>query len=264
MKRIPVFATFFLCSSLVVLPAIAGEAAALSLDVLVDGLPVAQHAARGRSYVEAIEGREYSIRVTNHEPRRVAVALSVDGLNTIDAKSTSAREASKWILDPGESITIDGWQTSGSTARRFYFTSEDRSYGAWLGRRENLGLISAAVFRERPRPSRPIVVPLEPGRSSGPSARSEAAPRSVESEDRGLAATGIGREVDHRVRRVRFDAEPDPAARVELRYEYRSELVRLGVLPAPCPGPDDPLARRERSRGFDDGEFAPDPFRADR
>ena len=54
------------------------------------------------------------------------IALSVDGLNSIDAKTTSAREASKWILGPYESITIDGWQTSSSTARRFFFATEKR------------------------------------------------------------------------------------------------------------------------------------------
>ena len=40
----------------------------------------------------------------------VAVALSVDGLNTIDAKRTTSFDASKWILGPYETITLDGWQ----------------------------------------------------------------------------------------------------------------------------------------------------------
>jgi hypothetical protein len=38
----------------------------------------------------------------------------------------------------------------------------------------------------------------------------------------------------------------------------RPQLVRLGVLPAS--GPDDPLARRERARGFEPG-FCPEPKR---
>ncbi len=70
------------------------------------------------------------------------------------------------------------------------------------------------------------------------------------------AATGIGTKIDHNVRRIRFESETHPAAALGIRYEYRDALVRLGVLPRR----DDPLARRERSRGFEDIDFAPDPW----
>ena len=133
----------------VALPVAAIERGSYSLEILVDGIPLTEYAARGKTYIEAREDREYSIRVTNDTGRRIAVALSVDGLNTIDAKTTSARRASKWILSPYQTITLDGWQTSESTARRFFFTTEKDSYGAWLGRTSNLGVISAAVFREQ-------------------------------------------------------------------------------------------------------------------
>jgi len=49
----------------------------------------------------------------------VAVALSVDGLNTIDARETTAAGARKWVLDPYQIVTISGWQTSQTEARRF-------------------------------------------------------------------------------------------------------------------------------------------------
>jgi hypothetical protein len=75
-----------------------------------------------------------------------------------------------------------------------------------------------------------------------------------------LAATGIGQETSHPVQQVYFDSEDAPAAVLELRYEYRDSLVRLGVLP-----PFDPygesLSRRERARGFQEPGFAPDPYR---
>src|SRR5262245_8725548 len=126
-----------------------------TMEILVDGRPVTEYAARGASYIEALAGREYAVRLTKRTDRRIAVALSVDGLNSIDAKTTSAADATKWVLGPYESITIDGWQTSAQTARKFFFTTESRSYGAWLGKTRNLGVIAAAVFRERlpmPRP----------------------------------------------------------------------------------------------------------------
>ena len=81
------------------------------------------------------------------------------------------------------------------------------------------------------------------------------ASRDVVSEE--MAATGIGRRIGHDVRRVHFQAERNPAAVLQLRYEYRDALVRLGVLPSL----DEPLARRERADGFDDTGFAPDPYR---
>jgi hypothetical protein len=93
---------------------------------------------------------------------------------------------------------------------------------------------------------------------SAPSAGS-AAPESELSDE--MAATGIGRKLDHRVRRVRFEPESSPAATLELRYEYHDALVRLGVLPRPFARDQRRLERREGARGFDSLEFAPDPFR---
>ena len=248
------------------------------VEVLVNGYPLDQYPARGRVYVEAVEGAEYALRISNPLPDRVAVALAVDGLNTIDARHTTARGASKWVIQPYSSITIAGWQMSSTHARRFYFTTERDSYAAKLGRAEDVGIITAAFFRER----RPVTIitpphprPLENERgeaskdkSNAPAARAErgqsagqgrdraAAPVPYESDD--YAATGIGRAVDHDVRWTNMDLEDQPAAVVALRYEYRPALVRLGILPRPYPAPDT-LQRRERARGFRDQRFCPEP-----
>jgi hypothetical protein len=260
-----------------------------SMEILIDGVPADEYAARGRSYVEALQGREYAVRLTNNSPERIAIALSVDGLNSIDAKTTTPATASKWILDPWDSIVIDGWQTSSSTARKFFFTTEESSYGNWLGKTRNLGTISAAVFREKrpdpPRYSRRWWNPFSrdksagaPPASGGPEGRLEAqekgsadAPsagpersdskrqREAEPSD-DLAATGIGRELDHEVTRVEFRAESSPATILSVRYEYRDSLVRLGVLPHPYRRPHDPMDRREQASGWSDG-YAPDPYR---
>jgi len=273
--RIPVLAAALLACAAVVPTAPPARAAIadnadFTMEILVDGRPLSEYAARGAVYVEALEGREYSVRLRNRTAGRVAVALSVDGLNSIDAATTSAREARKWILGPYEMITLDGWQTGQATARRFFFTSEGRSYGAWLDQTDNLGIVSAAFFREQLPPPVTRRRSWRRGDRGGaregepsPVAPDAAAPRAESgksSADDDYAATGIGREVDHRVREVRFEAEPHPAAVIDLRYEYHDALVRLGVLPPrDC---DEPLARRERARGFDDSGFAPDPYRA--
>lgn len=224
----------------------AATSGAFGLEVLVDGRPLHEYRHAGRTYVEAREGAEYALRVWNRTGRRVAVALAVDGLNTIDAKHTSMRDAAKWVVGPHDSIVISGWQTGRDTARRFFFTTEDASYGAWLGERTNLGSMTAAFFPERigHRRQRPGVL-----------GESRRAPSAGADES---VATGIGREVGHAVREVRMRVERRPAAVIDLRYENRDALVRLGVLPAPAIDPV--LERRERATGFSDRRWAPDPF----
>ena len=240
------------------------EAEVCRIEVLVDGKPLPEFPARGTTYIEALRGREYALRLTNLIDRRIAVALAVDGLNSIDAKTTSASKASKWVLAPYETTTISGWQVSSTDARRFFFTTEEKSYGTWLGQDANLGVIEAIVYREKkPRltlgqwlGSRSKAAPAPAGRAR-PSA--EAEKQSGEPADADdLAATGIGRRVDHRVQRVHLDLEDHPASELRLRYEYRQQLVHLGVLPSP--EAEAALARRERANGFSDFSFAPDPF----
>jgi hypothetical protein len=215
------------------------------LDVLVNGRPVAEYYARGRTYIEAIQGAEYELRVRNPSADRVAVALSVDGLNTIDARHTSAWNASKWVIEPYQTITISGWQMSSERARRFYFTNERDSYGAKLGQTANLGNISAVFFRERRREvtiTPPYPVPRDRMESES-SARGQNAPSAKLNDDQ-YAATGIGRNVHNDVRWVNMDLDSNAVGEVKIRYEYYSVLLRLGVVPR------EPLSRREDSRGF--------------
>ena len=71
----------------------------------------------------------------------------------------------------------------------------------------------------------------------------------------GFGATGMGRRTDHVVQQVWLDLEDSPAQTVTIRYEFRPQLVRLGVLPS-APALD-PLRRREAARGFEP-EFSPE------
>ena len=232
------------------------------LEVLVNGRPLAEYYARGRTYIEALKGAEYELRVRNPTSDRIAVALSVDGLNTIDARHTSAWNSSKWVIEPYQSITISGWQMSTERARRFYFTDERDSYGAKLGQTANFGVIGAVIFRERRwpvsvNPPRPIT-PRRSEDKEKSSSQGSADARAGESapgksttimRDDDYAATGIGRSVRNDVRWVDMDLESQPAAEFTIRYEYYATLLRLGVFPRPYYEPD-PIRRREDSRGF--------------
>ncbi len=254
------------------------------MDILVNGIARPEYSARGTTYVEALKNQGYEIRLTNPYGVRVAVALSVDGLNTLDARHTDAKSARKWVLNPYETIVLRGWQTGNDQARRFFFTSEEKSYGAWLGNTANLGVISAAFFRERAPYAWRETVPYAKERSGGDSRnapppppapqakpqaglggelrdnspRAEAAPASesrVAKDNNEFAATGMGQAERHPVTLVSLDLEDSPAAVVTIRYEYRDALVALGVLPT-SPS-QDALIRREKSRGFT--EYCPQP-----
>jgi hypothetical protein len=110
-----------------------------SVEVIVYGSPATEYAARGRRYIEALENAEYELRIHNPSSTRVAVALSVDGLNSIDARHTSAWDAHKWVIEPYGTISVRGWQMSSENARRFYFTTERDSYAAKLGQSSEPG-----------------------------------------------------------------------------------------------------------------------------
>ncbi len=234
------------------------------VEVLVDEAVQPRYSHDGRWYVEARKGREYAIRLRNPYPVRVAVALSVDGLNTIDARESTAAGARKWVLGPYETVTISGWQTSQTDARRFEFTTEERSYGQALGKTANLGVIAAVFFKERvPRyrsdaaDGRALPAPApSTERESAPSAAAGAGASAKRQSADEYAATGLGRRTDHAIEQVWLDLDDTPAQSVSIRYEFRPQLVRLGILPRAVPS--DRLQQRERARGFAPG-FCPEP-----
>jgi hypothetical protein len=222
-----------------------------SMTVLVGDAPAREYHHDGTVYVEALRGQDFAIRITNPTPYRVAVALSVDGLNTIDARHTDAWSAQKWVLEPWESTVISGWQVDQDNARRFFFTGERSSYGAALGKIENLGVIEAVFYRERQRRAHtnaaPKAMPQPIAADGGATGSAKSGALSDE-----YAATGMGERDRHEIVDVDIDLDPRPVASARIRYEFRPQLVKLGVLVDRSP-----LERRENARGF--GEFCPQP-----
>lgn len=104
------------------------------------------------TYIEVNKDEEYSIVIRNPLPVRVAVAVTVDGLNVIDGKRSSPDNARKWMINAYSSITLRGWQTNRSSLRRFVFTDKRNSYAQWKGNydkkkyTQNLGVIGIAFF----------------------------------------------------------------------------------------------------------------------
>lgn len=231
-----------------------GSTNGFAVTVLLDDSPRPEYWHNGMTYIEAIRGASYTLRLTNPTPYRVAVALSVDGLNTIDARHTDARGAAKWVLGPYESTVIPGWQVDDRNARNFFFTGERRSYGAHLGETENLGVIEAVFYRER----RPRISEYAPSPRTAPQpgeAMNGAAPSAKAQKQDGLsddyAATGMGRRERNEIEMVAIDLESTPAASIRIRYEFTPQLVKMGILPSVSP-----MERRERAQGF--SSFCPE------
>jgi hypothetical protein len=117
----------------------------------------------------------------------------VDGLNVVDAKRTTAGAATKWILGPHQTADIPGWQISGQTSRRFFFTETGRSYAKWIGDTRNVGVIEAVFFREKIRRIAPLW--------GAPSSQAPEASRDTAEGSRGGRLRGeAGGRLDHQLR----------------------------------------------------------------
>lgn len=129
------------------------DAFGFRVEIVSDNEGVKSESTRnGRPFVAASAEERYSVRLYNPLPVRVAVNLTVDGLNSISGKPSGISDGKKWVIDPYSSVTIPGWQVSGGEARRFFFTEKHGSYAKWRGDMTgkdlaaNCGVIGAAYF----------------------------------------------------------------------------------------------------------------------
>lgn len=188
-------------------------------------------------YMEAVKGQRYSIEVTNRTDRRIGVVIAVDGRNIIDGRrSDLKRNEQMYIIGPHQSNTFEGWRTGMDRTNRFYFTDPSDSYAEKVfADGSAMGTIAFAVYRER----LPEFLPHSGGPSRMREAPAGAAPRAPSeslSADRSeqrkseQAGTGFGETTYSPAYRVHFDPEPAIAEKIVLKYEWRSELCRKGII----------------------------------
>ena len=220
----------------------------------------------GASYVAGRPGDRYAVRLTNRSAGRVLVVLSVDGVNAVSGE-TAAVAQTGYVLAPYQSAEITGWRKSYSEAAAFYFTALPDSYAARTGRPDNVGVIGAAVFRER--------VPEAVGgwfqqappmaKESGASNRAEAerqAPAAATADAAGVAhdaarrsrpdlaardekklGTGHGEREYSPTTQTAFErASSTPSEIVQVRYDSYANLLTSGVIPRARPTPRQPDA----------------------
>ena len=230
-------------------------------------LPVHRH--RGTDWIAGQPGHRYAVQLVNRTGARVLVVLSVDGVNAVTGETASTGQ-SGYVLEPYAGAEITGWRKSEREAAAFYFTSLADSYAARTDRPDNVGVIGAAVFRERVRwPEPRDIAPFSSwngarrdraeresaGGSDEPTARGEArndarpaaranaaeVPNAQSAVPDAIAplaksesrlGTGHGEREWSPVTRTTFErASSQPAEIVRVRYDSWRNLVAMGVLP---------------------------------
>lgn len=170
------------------------------ISIVVENLEQAFFNFNGRWFVEALRGKDYTIRLYNPFDVRLAIALIVDGVNTIDGKTNTPEDGRKWVIKPGQLADMRGWQVAHNKLRRFVFTSEAQSLGAPMGQKNSGGFIRAVGFKER--------VFYDPKNKSGPQGAAE----------------------NNNVKGVDITLEPNPSFTVQVKYDTRGALQKAGVI----------------------------------
>ncbi len=184
-------------------------------------------------YMEAIRGDRYSIEVTNRSGRRIAVVIAVDGRNIISGAKSHLRNSERmYIIEPYSSNTFNGWRTSMERTNRFYFTEQSDSYAERVfADASAMGTIAVGVYREKQCDVTPVLPYRDDYRSGSKSARNRAHSEKHKGESADSeAGTGFGETTYSPAREVPFEAERTMAGRVVLKYEWRRELCRKGIV----------------------------------
>ncbi len=104
--------------------------------------------AQGRTMIVGEDGQRYKIVVRNATTARFEIVASVDGLDVIDGKPADPNRRG-YIVDPHDTLVIDGFRTSDANVAAFRFGRVDESYAAQTSGDRNVGVVGLAIFAER-------------------------------------------------------------------------------------------------------------------
>lgn len=103
--------------------------------------------AKGRQIVMGNPGGHYDIRLENPTKHRVEVIVSVDSLNVLTGSVASYQQRG-YVLDPKQTVNIQGFRVNDSHVKQFEFSSVADSQAAAKGQARNVGVVGLAVFEE--------------------------------------------------------------------------------------------------------------------
>lgn len=208
-------------------------------------------------YVEAVKGEKYSIEVRNRSNRQIGVVIVVDGRNIISGKKSDLKNDERmYIIGPYTANTFEGWRTGMDRTNRFYFTEQSDSYAEKVfSDASAMGTIAVAVYEEKLPPMvRPYPKPMyrnkEMPSAAVPQGSMEKHSYDREEKEKGeQAGTGFGETTYSPAHEAHFEPENIAAEKIVLKYEWRQELCKKGIIRC---GP--------KNRFWPDGEgFAPIP-----
>lgn len=117
------------------------------VSILVNGKKVKHYSHKGKVFVEAKEGTEYEIQISNNRFSRSLALVSVDGLNPLNGEPHD--NLSGFVLDERSSTKIKGFQYSDETVGAFKFSKKRDSYAEHQGDSSNVGVISVRFYSEK-------------------------------------------------------------------------------------------------------------------
>ncbi len=203
-------------------------------------------------YMEALKGEKYSIEVANRSDRRIGVVIAVDGRNIISGeKSYLNNHERMYIIEPYSTNTFEGWRTGMERVNRFYFTEQSDSYAERVfADASAMGTIAAAIYRELiPEPTH--ISPLRNSESRAQGAQEKRHPGHRDGEKSSdQAGTGFGNTIYSPVKIVQFNPERTMFQKIVLKYEWKTNLCRKGVIYCDSPNRLWPA----------DSRFAPMPY----
>ncbi len=95
------------------------------------------------------KNQSYEIIVKNRCKSPLEIVASVDGLDVMDGKTASFSKRG-YIVNPGKTLTIDGFRTSEGSIASFKFSGVSNSYANLKhGDTRNVGVIGLAVFTQK-------------------------------------------------------------------------------------------------------------------
>lgn len=107
--------------------------------------------AGGRTLIAGSDGQRYRIQVVNHTGGRFELVASVDGLDVIDGRPADLAKRG-YIIDPYQTLVIDGFRQSDDYVAAFRFGRVSNSYAARTSGDRNVGVIGLAFFAEHGSP----------------------------------------------------------------------------------------------------------------
>ncbi len=250
----------------------AREDGIMQVTLISKGTSLMEHLKDGAFFIEAPSEGNYIIRIkNNHWKKRLAV-ISVDGVNILNGEDAGF-DGPGYMLNPWQTIDINGWHRTDKETAAFTFEALADSYAKQTGRGEsNVGVIGVAVFDEKTthdfwteslRPKGlvasnggPRLRRMTMGGAQGMSATNGTYGASASSAGSlslndpmpiaGSApiekvGTGYGEKMEMRTREVEFErASETPTFVLSYQYATTSTLVKWGVIKepsAPTPNP---------------------------